>query len=167
MTEDNSKISRRMFVITGAAAAAGVALRLHRIRPVEAKDVAPKQVKLVQFSDSGQREDLITVPMIVKSDAEWKEQLPPDTFIVTRHAGSLTQASQLGSEQHPEDGRTASGSGAPRRTNTQRGPLLGLRQASVPHAPALPPPLRGTCTSRLLRAAARATACARGAMTHR
>jgi peptide-methionine (R)-S-oxide reductase len=88
MTEDNLKMSRRIFVVTGAAAAAGVALRFHRIRPVEAKDVAPKQVKLVQFSDSGQREDIVTVPMIVKSDAEWKEQLSPDAFAVTRHAAT-------------------------------------------------------------------------------
>jgi hypothetical protein len=37
MTEDNSKISRRLFVVTGAATAAGVALRLHRIRPSKRK----------------------------------------------------------------------------------------------------------------------------------
>jgi peptide-methionine (R)-S-oxide reductase len=88
VTEDNLKMSRRFFVVTGAAAAAGVALRLHRIRLVEAKDIGPKQVKLVQFSDSGQQEDIVTVPMIVKSDAEWKQQLSPDAFAVTRHAAT-------------------------------------------------------------------------------
>lgn len=54
MVEDNSnrkdaiRKSRRAFCITCAVATAGVILR-YFARPVEAKDVAPKQVKLVEF----------------------------------------------------------------------------------------------------------------------
>lgn len=52
----------------------GAAFRLHNSSaPVEAKEATPKQVKLVEFSDSGQRKGVATVPTIVKSDDEWKQ----------------------------------------------------------------------------------------------
>jgi peptide-methionine (R)-S-oxide reductase len=88
-TKDPSKVSRRAFAVACAAAAAGIAFRPHlRIERVEAKDLAPKEVKLVEFSDAGQRGDVVTVAMIVKTDAEWKQQLSRAAFDVTRRAGT-------------------------------------------------------------------------------
>src|SRR6185437_7519293 len=46
--------------------------------------------------------------------------------VVARDARALAQPPELSAEQHPEYGWTACGSGAPRRTNTQRGPLSGV-----------------------------------------
>jgi peptide-methionine (R)-S-oxide reductase len=87
--ENSSRITRRIFLVTGAAAAAGAALHLrHASEPVEAKEKIPKEVKLVQFSVSGQRGDIVTLPPVVKSDAEWQQQLSPDAFAVTRRAST-------------------------------------------------------------------------------
>jgi peptide-methionine (R)-S-oxide reductase len=87
--ENSKKVTRRIFLATGAAAAAGVALRLrHASASAEAKEKTPREVKIVQFSPSGQREDTVSLPMIVKSDAEWQQQLSPDAFAVTRRAGT-------------------------------------------------------------------------------
>jgi peptide-methionine (R)-S-oxide reductase len=55
---------------------------------VEAKGSVPKEVRIVQFSDTGQREDVATLPLVVKTDAEWKQQLSPTSFEVTRHAAT-------------------------------------------------------------------------------
>jgi len=47
-----------------------------------------KKVKIVLFSDDGKREGEVEVQKIVKPDAEWKKQLLPEEFAVTRKAGT-------------------------------------------------------------------------------
>jgi peptide-methionine (R)-S-oxide reductase len=86
---DASRMTRRTLLIAGGAAVAGIALKLRKgIETAEAKENVPKQVKIVQFSDTGQREDIVTLPVVIKTDAEWKHQLSPDSFEVTRRAAT-------------------------------------------------------------------------------
>ena len=46
----------------------------------------PGEVTIVQFSDTGQRLKKVRVPKVVKSDDEWRKQLSPGQFDITRHA---------------------------------------------------------------------------------
>jgi peptide-methionine (R)-S-oxide reductase len=87
--EDRNKMTRRVFF--GASAATVVGVILHSrfgIEPVEAKDMTPKDIRIIQFSDSGQRQGIATVPTIIKSDADWKKQLTSDAYEITRRAGT-------------------------------------------------------------------------------
>lgn len=81
-------VSRRAFVVLAGVAAAGLALRYKRSQPVEAKSILPREVKLVEFSANGQRGAVVILPTIVKTDAEWRQQLSGNAFEVTRRAGT-------------------------------------------------------------------------------
>jgi peptide-methionine (R)-S-oxide reductase len=48
----------------------------------------PKVVTIVDFSDAGLRRGASEVPKLVKTEAEWRRQLPPISFEVTRHAAT-------------------------------------------------------------------------------
>ncbi|MGA3371064.1 MAG: peptide-methionine (R)-S-oxide reductase MsrB [Terracidiphilus sp.] len=84
---------RRAFIVAAAGAASGAAFYLLRraafsdAEPVSAAN-APKNVTIVEFSADGKQTGKITVPKIVKPDAEWKRQLSPKSYEVARHNGT-------------------------------------------------------------------------------
>jgi peptide-methionine (R)-S-oxide reductase len=83
---------RRAFLWTAGTALAGFALWSYdknRAPNVEAAPKGPpKQVSIIEFTDAGERQDVVSVPMIRKTDAEWKAQLSPSSFEITRRAGT-------------------------------------------------------------------------------
>ena len=84
-----SRMTRRALLMTGGTAVATIALKFRNgVETVAAKGSVPKDVRIVQFSDSGQRGDFANLLPVAKTDAEWKRQLSPDSFEVTRHAAT-------------------------------------------------------------------------------
>jgi peptide-methionine (R)-S-oxide reductase len=58
------------------------------MKPGAATSREPNRVQIVDFSDSGAREGVAEVPKIVKSEDEWRQQLSPLAFDVTRQEGT-------------------------------------------------------------------------------
>jgi peptide-methionine (R)-S-oxide reductase len=87
---DSRKVTRRIFLAGGAAAAAGVAFFSLRKEPVVEVSAAlsqePKMVTVVNFSDDGKNLGKETIPQVVKTDADWKAQLGRNSYDITRHA---------------------------------------------------------------------------------
>jgi peptide-methionine (R)-S-oxide reductase len=84
------RLSRRVFLASTVSGLAGMALWSlckPRLLAATAKAVGrPQEVEIVQFSDSGQRLGMARVPKVVKTEAEWRSQLPEGVFEITRHA---------------------------------------------------------------------------------
>ena len=47
---------------------------------------APPSVSIAQFTDAGEPKGIVSVPVVRKTDAEWKKQLSLNSFYVTRMA---------------------------------------------------------------------------------
>jgi peptide-methionine (R)-S-oxide reductase len=86
--KDEGNVSRRVF-LAGAGAALGGALlwRWRKPRVIEAAAKSePGEVTIVQFSDAGKRLAKVKIAKLVKTDDEWRKQLPRGVFEITRHA---------------------------------------------------------------------------------
>ena len=80
---------RRAFLVTAGSALAGMILwSLRRPGSAQAKasSKAPQYVSIVEFSDAGERLKTEKVLKIVKTEDEWRKQLPRSAFYITRHA---------------------------------------------------------------------------------
>lgn len=85
-------MDRRAFFAVAAASVAGAVMLLTRRNHLQPEEVEaapagpPKMVRIVEFSDSGERKGVSEVPKIVKTDAEWHKQLSAASFDITRKA---------------------------------------------------------------------------------
>lgn len=79
---------RRQFIL-GAGATLGGVLLVHWAIPhsvIAAAKVEPGEVTIVQFSDDGKKIGKVKIAKVIKSEDEWRKQLPRGVFEITRHA---------------------------------------------------------------------------------
>lgn len=105
LTESSSakKMVRRSFLVGGASAFAGLLLwtvRKPRLLLAATATTPSKDVTIVQFSDSGQRLKKLSVPKVIKTEDEWRKQLSPGAFEITRHADTELAFSGKYWDQH-------------------------------------------------------------------
>ena len=78
---------RRAFLATAITTLAGLAVwQWRRPRVLAASATEPKDVTIVLFSDSGDRLKQIRVAKIIKAAEEWRKQLSPNAYDITRNA---------------------------------------------------------------------------------
>jgi peptide-methionine (R)-S-oxide reductase len=84
----SADITRRLFLLTSVTAAAGAFLwRVGMSETMHATSKAASQeVTIVLFSDTGDRIRKVEIPKVVKTEAEWRKQLSPRAFAITRRA---------------------------------------------------------------------------------
>ncbi len=85
-----SPLGRRTLLAGAGAAALGLVAKYLKggLLPVLSAEPAPKTVTIVKFSDDGKRLGVESVPVVVKTEAEWKALLSDASFEITRHAGT-------------------------------------------------------------------------------
>jgi peptide-methionine (R)-S-oxide reductase len=84
-----SQPNRRAFLLSMGAMLGGLALwqwKKPRALAAAATPGEAKEVTVVLFSDSGQRQKTIRIPKVVKTVDEWRKQLSGNEFDITRNA---------------------------------------------------------------------------------
>jgi peptide-methionine (R)-S-oxide reductase len=88
-----ANIQRRVFLTSLFMIAGAAIVSWRKPRALKASAAAsgkgsaePKAVTIVQFSDAGKRLQKVRIARVIKTEAEWRKQLPSGVFEITRHA---------------------------------------------------------------------------------
>ncbi len=87
MNHRDIALDRRTFVLAASSAALVAAAGCTKPTSAQAKP-APGPVTIEKFDNAGKSLGTVSLPKLVKSEAEWKAQLSQLAFEVTRHAGT-------------------------------------------------------------------------------
>jgi peptide-methionine (R)-S-oxide reductase len=99
-TSASRKTSRRTFLAAAATVGGGLYFSYMGIfskksataeactQQKPATNQTPQEVDIVEFTDSGERKETVHVPKLVKTENEWKQQLSPGAYNVTREEGT-------------------------------------------------------------------------------
>jgi len=82
---DDSGASRRSFLLGALATPMALAVAACARG---ADTIKPVNVEIENFSAAGKSLGKATVARVIKSDDEWRKQLAPESFVVTRKAGT-------------------------------------------------------------------------------
>ncbi len=108
---DGAKIGRRAFVAaavaTPALAILGFELAAGAGRAGDAPRKssgagAPATVSIVEFTNAGERKGIVAEEKIVKTDEQWREQLTPEQYRVTRRKGTERAFTGKYAESHDQ-----------------------------------------------------------------
>jgi peptide-methionine (R)-S-oxide reductase len=83
-------MNRRQFLTRASMTAAGIGIAQWLARPGIAAAASPDKdsVKVIQFDDAGKKIGPAVVKKVRKTEAEWRQQLDPLQFQVTRQEGT-------------------------------------------------------------------------------
>ena len=85
---NDSSWTRRNFLLGVGVPAALTLTGCARAAEPASKKALPAEVTIEKFSKAGTSEGKVKVPSITRSDEDWRKQLSPDAFTVTRHEGT-------------------------------------------------------------------------------